>query len=275
MVSAHNHNRSEPAAGRRGDEFDDRRTDARMLEIERQVEVRPTVLEQGAQRWHVLGQILRRTCGDRAAPPPDADDAVVVEHEHAVGRQPDVALETGGPELQGNAKRLDRVFRGAVAGAPMGEADRRIEQRRQPLLHDRYGRGAVAPNGASTPEGGPMELRRTHHGHPRLRSLVVAGAAGVVTLSVVGSAQSAGATSETTVPGDETTTTGADSTTTEAATPTTDEPATTAAAAHDNRRRGHDDRAGDGVVGRVRRHAWKRSARVTRATSCWHRVCRS
>ena len=76
-----------------------------------------------------------------------------------------------------------------------------------------------------------MELRRTHHGHPRLRSLVVAGAAGVVALSVVGSAQSAGATSETTVPGDETTTTGADSTTTEAATPTTDEPATTAAAA--------------------------------------------
>ena len=37
-----------------------------------------------------------------------------------------------------------------------------------------------------------MELRRTHHGHPRLRSLVVAGAAGVVALSVVGSAPNSG-----------------------------------------------------------------------------------
>ena len=76
-----------------------------------------------------------------------------------------------------------------------------------------------------------MELRRTHQGHARLRSLIVAGAAGVVTLSGVVSAQTAGATSETTVPGDETTTPADDTTTTEAATPTSAEPTTTAAAA--------------------------------------------
>jgi hypothetical protein len=76
-----------------------------------------------------------------------------------------------------------------------------------------------------------MELRRTHEGHPRLRSLVVAGAAGLVTLSVVVSAQTAGATTETTVPGDETTTPDDSTTTTEAAAPTSAEPTTTAAAA--------------------------------------------
>jgi hypothetical protein len=75
-----------------------------------------------------------------------------------------------------------------------------------------------------------MDLRRAHQRHPRLRSLVVAGAAGVVTLSVVVSAQTAGATTETTAPGDETTTP-EDSTTTEAAAPTSAEPTTTAAAA--------------------------------------------
>ncbi len=77
-----------------------------------------------------------------------------------------------------------------------------------------------------------MELRRTHEGHPRLRSLVAAGAAGVVALSVVVSAQTAGATTETTVPGDETTTPDG-SATTEAPEPTTTTaaaPTTTAAA---------------------------------------------
>jgi hypothetical protein len=76
-----------------------------------------------------------------------------------------------------------------------------------------------------------MELRRAHHGHPRLRSLVVAGAAGVMTLSVAVSAQPAGATTAPTVPGDETTTPDDSPTTTEAAAPTSAEPTTTAAAA--------------------------------------------
>jgi hypothetical protein len=69
-----------------------------------------------------------------------------------------------------------------------------------------------------------MELRRTHAGHPRLRSLVVAGAAGLVTCSVVVSAQTAGATTETTVPDESTATT-------DAAAPTSAEPTTTATGA--------------------------------------------
>jgi hypothetical protein len=74
-----------------------------------------------------------------------------------------------------------------------------------------------------------MELRQAHQTHPRVRSLVVAGATGVAALAVAVSAQTAGATTETTVPGDETTAPADSTATTEAASPTSAEPTTTAA----------------------------------------------
>ena len=53
----------------------------------------------------------------RPAAQAPADDAVVVEDGLAVGRQPHVALEAGGPEAQGQRERLERVL-GGVGRAP-------------------------------------------------------------------------------------------------------------------------------------------------------------
>ncbi len=128
---------AEQVVRRRLDHVDHGGADPGLLEVERQVEVGTALVEQLAQRRDVLGQVVGHGTRDRPAPTPDTDDTVVIEHGHAVGGQPDVALEPGGPELQGDPERLDRVLRRPVAGASMGEADRRIEQRRQPLLHER------------------------------------------------------------------------------------------------------------------------------------------
>ena len=65
---------------------------------------------------------MRRELGhgppaDGLAPPTPADHAVVVEHRHAVGREPHVALETGAPMRQASTN-ASRVFSGAWARAP-------------------------------------------------------------------------------------------------------------------------------------------------------------
>jgi len=80
--------------------------------------------------------LVRRARGDR---PPSAlaRDAVVIEHGHAVGAEPHVVLQAGGAQLEGEFDRRGRVLRRLVARAEVGEADGRVEQRRQPLLHDR------------------------------------------------------------------------------------------------------------------------------------------
>jgi hypothetical protein len=62
------------------------------------------------------------------------DDTVMVENGDSVGCDPDVALETGGAETQSQTEGLDGVLRGVCSRAPVGEGDRRIEERGQPLL---------------------------------------------------------------------------------------------------------------------------------------------
>ena len=80
--------------------------------------------------------LARRARGDRL-PSAVALDAVVIEHGHAVGAEPHVVLQAGGAQLEGEFDRRGRVLRRLVARAEVGEADGRVEQRRQPLLHDR------------------------------------------------------------------------------------------------------------------------------------------
>ena len=94
------------------------------------MEVRTALLEQPSQRRDVIGEFLGETLDDGPSTSTETYDPVVVENGDAVGGQPDIALQTGGAELQGRAEGLDRVLRSAVTGAPVGEADRRIEQRR-------------------------------------------------------------------------------------------------------------------------------------------------
>ena len=65
---------------------------------------------------------------DRPSAQPAPDHAVVVEHHLAVGGEPHVALEAGGAQPQGQRK-ASRVFSGAWARAPVGEADRRAGAR--------------------------------------------------------------------------------------------------------------------------------------------------
>ena len=68
---------------------------------------------------HAIGRFLRRTL---------LDHAVVIEHRHPVGGQPDVALEAGRAEAKCQLERLDRVLRRVRASAAVGERDRWIEQ---------------------------------------------------------------------------------------------------------------------------------------------------
>jgi len=59
----------------------------------------------------------------------------VIEDGDAVGGEPDVALEAGRSESQGEGKRVEGVLRGVRAGPPVGERDGRVEERRETLLH--------------------------------------------------------------------------------------------------------------------------------------------
>ena len=70
-----------------------------------------------------LGPGARAAIGRRRSRP--ADDAVVVEHRLAVGGEPDVALEAGRAQPQGQRERLEGVLGGVGPGAPVGEADGR------------------------------------------------------------------------------------------------------------------------------------------------------
>jgi hypothetical protein len=101
------------------------------------VKVGPALVEQPSQRRDVLGEFVAAAGADRSTAPAQPDDAIVIEHRDAVGSQPDVALQPGRPELEGDMERLDGVLRRPVPGTAVGEANGRIEQRRQALLHDR------------------------------------------------------------------------------------------------------------------------------------------
>src|SRR5688572_28892538 len=124
-----------------------------MLEVEREVETRTAFVEQLAQRGDVARQLGGPELVDRPAPAPDTYDAVVVENDLAVSGHPGITLEAGRPEAQGSLKRLDRVLRRSVAGPAVGETDRRIEQRGEPLLHERRLCQPLPPMGCG-PAGG-------------------------------------------------------------------------------------------------------------------------
>ena len=51
----------------------------------------------------------------------------MIEYGHPVGRHPDIGLQSGGAEPEGQLKRVDRVLLGVGPGSPVSEADRRIE----------------------------------------------------------------------------------------------------------------------------------------------------
>ena len=72
-------------------------------------------------------QLTALEIADRTFPAADPGDAVMIEHRHTIGGQPDVALEPGRPEAQRELERLDRVLRCMGTRAPMGESDRWIE----------------------------------------------------------------------------------------------------------------------------------------------------
>jgi hypothetical protein len=82
-------------------------------------------------RWQLVAPEL----AEQTPPPTHAHDTVVVEHRHAIARQPHVALQARGAEAQAEGKRLQRVLSGVGAGAAMSERDRSLEERGEPLLH--------------------------------------------------------------------------------------------------------------------------------------------
>lgn len=69
------------------------------------------------------------------APERAANHTIVIEHGLAVGGDPDVALESGGAESEGEEERLDGVLGGVSARTTVGERDGRIEQGGETLLH--------------------------------------------------------------------------------------------------------------------------------------------
>ncbi len=82
------------------------------------------------------GRSARASVADGPPAPTDPHDAVVIEHRHAVGGQPDVALQTGRAEAEAQREGLE-VFSGAWARAPRwANAIGLLEQRREPLLHN-------------------------------------------------------------------------------------------------------------------------------------------
>ena len=107
----------------------------------------PQVSNSSASVGMWSGRPARDAVADRLAPEEAAEDAVVVEHGHTVGGEPDVALQAGGAEPQGQLEGLEGVLPGVAAGASMGEADRRHEEAGEPLLH-----GEIMPAAPPAPE---------------------------------------------------------------------------------------------------------------------------
>jgi len=75
----------------------------------------------------------------------------VVEHRDAIAGEPDVALQAGSPQPQTEGEGLDRVLLRMGTGASVGEADGRIEERREPLLHPGHGTGGALDISPSRP----------------------------------------------------------------------------------------------------------------------------
>lgn len=105
------------------------------LHVERQVEPIAAVFVQFGESGDVRRQIATVHLADRTTAEATTDDAVVIEHDVAVGGEPHIALEPGCAESQTQGERLEGVLRRMCASPTMGERDRFVEDRRQPLLH--------------------------------------------------------------------------------------------------------------------------------------------
>ncbi len=136
--------------GRLVDDINDGLADLGFLEIKGEVVPRATSLEKIGERRDVGGKVRPAHRGDRSSPAErTAHDPIVVEDGHPVGRQPDIALQPTGPELERQAEGFKGVLGGVGAGTPMGEDDRFGEQRRRSLIHpaimarNEFGKGGV------------------------------------------------------------------------------------------------------------------------------------
>ena len=135
-AGAHSHTRSSIAGAASATTSITDLPAGRILEVERQVVVGSAALDQLGERRDVAGQRRPLQLADRpVSPERPLDDAVVVEHRHAVGGDPDVALQTVGTQLEGQLEPRQGVLRGVSPGAAVAEGDGLVEERGEALLH--------------------------------------------------------------------------------------------------------------------------------------------
>ncbi len=78
-------------------------------------------LEGLGEVGHIVGDLVSRRLADQ---PPVIEVGIVVDDQHAVGRQADVQLNPVGPLRLGLLKRLHGVFPPVQRGTPVGDHQR-------------------------------------------------------------------------------------------------------------------------------------------------------
>ena len=99
---------------------------ARILDVERQLEVGTALGVKVGERGHVLWQLGPVHLGDwplEHTKDTVAELAVVVQHGVAVDGEPDVALQTRGAHLEGRLESLDGVLGRVCLGSAMCKPD--------------------------------------------------------------------------------------------------------------------------------------------------------
>ncbi len=92
-----------------------------VLDVQREREVDADRPVEILERRDVVGECGPFHRGDGTPTEAPPDDPVVVEHGHAVGGHPDVALETGRTQTHGELEGRERVLPFVGPGAPVGE----------------------------------------------------------------------------------------------------------------------------------------------------------
>ena len=107
-----------------------------ILEVERELVVRATPIDQLGQRRYVIGQCRSAHLADRpASPERPLDHAVVVENRHPVGGDPHVALEPRSSQFERQFEPGQGVLRGMSPCPSMAKSDGVVQERGEPLLH--------------------------------------------------------------------------------------------------------------------------------------------
>ncbi|MEY4223877.1 MAG: hypothetical protein RIS33_811, partial [Actinomycetota bacterium] len=106
---------------------DERSDRLRVLDVDAEVVVAGTGVDHLGNRRDVSRKIDSAHRADRHLASPAPDETVVIENGHPVGGDPDIGLESGGTEAEGQLERLDRVLVGVGPGSPVGEPDRGIQ----------------------------------------------------------------------------------------------------------------------------------------------------